>query len=161
MCYNTFNEIWEGRLMWNKDKSIILSQILIKICYVGIVACAVSAPNLVGLYEKNVGVEGLYTPLLATLLCCVPPGIIALVCLDVLLWNIQKNRAFIVQNVKMLRAISYCCFCVAAIFVYFSILRPFAFVIVFAAGFFGIILRVVKNCFQQAIAIREENDFTI
>lgn len=147
--------------MWNKDKSIILSQILIKICYVGIVACAVSAPNLVGLYEKNVGVEGLYTPLLATLLCCVPPGIIALVCLDVLLWNIQKNRAFIVQNVKMLRAISYCCFCVAAIFVYFSILRPFAFVIVFAAGFFGIILRVVKNCFQQAIAIREENDFTI
>lgn len=147
--------------MWNKDKSIILSQILIKICYVGIVVCAVSAPNLVGLYEKNVGVEGLYTPLLATLLCCVPPGIIALVCLDVLLWNIQKNRAFIVQNVKMLRAISYCCFCVAAIFVYFSILRPFAFVIVFAAGFFGIILRVVKNCFQQAIAIREENDFTI
>lgn len=161
MCYNTFNEIWEGRLMWNKDKSIILSQILIKICYVGIVACAVSAPNLVGLYEKNVGVEGLYTPLLVTLLCCVPPGIIALVCLDVLLWNIQKNRAFIMQNVKMLRAISYCCFCVAAIFVYFSILRPFAFVIVFAAGFFGIILRVVKNCFQQAIAIREENDFTI
>ncbi len=147
--------------MWNKDKSIILSQILIKICYVGIVVCAVLAPNLVGLYEKNVGVEGLYTPLLATLLCCVPPGIIALVCLDVLLWNIQKNRAFIVQNVKMLRAISYCCFCVAAIFVYFSILRPFAFVIVFAAGFFGIILRVVKNCFQQAIAIREENDFTI
>lgn len=147
--------------MWNKDKSIILSQILIKICYVGIVVCAVSAPNLVGLYEKNVGVEGLYTPLLATLLCCVPPGIIALVCLDVLLWNIQKNRAFIMQNVKMLRAISYCCFCVAAIFVYFSILRPFAFVIVFAAGFFGIILRVVKNCFQQAIAIREENDFTI
>lgn len=147
--------------MWNKDKSIILSQILIKICYVGIVVCAVSAPNLVGLYEKNVGVEGLYTPLLVTLLCCVPPGIIALVCLDVLLWNIQKNRAFIMQNVKMLRAISYCCFCVAAIFVYFSILRPFAFVIVFAAGFFGIILRVVKNCFQQAIAIREENDFTI
>lgn len=147
--------------MWNKDKSIILSQILIKICYVGIVVCAVLAPNLVGLYEKNVGVEGLYTPLLVTLLCCVPPGIIALVCLDVLLWNIQKNRAFIMQNVKMLRAISYCCFCVAAIFVYFSILRPFAFVIVFASGFFGIILRVVKNCFQQAIAIREENDFTI
>ncbi len=147
--------------MWNKDKSIILSQILIKICYLGIVVCAILAPNLVGLYEERTGVEGLYTPLLATLMCCVPPGIIALVCLDVLLWNIQKNRAFIEQNVKMLRAISYCCFCVAVIFIYFAVLRPFAFVIVFAAGFFGIILRVVKNCFQQAIAIREENDFTI
>lgn len=147
--------------MWNKDKSIILSQILIKICYLGIVVCAILAPNLVGLYEERTGVEGLYTPLLATLMCCVPPGIIALVCLDVLLWNIQKNRAFIEQNVKMLRAISYCCFCVAVIFIYFAVLRPFAFVIVFAAGFFGIILRVVKNCFQQAIVIREENDFTI
>ena len=147
--------------MWNKDKSIILSQILIKICYVGIVVCAIIAPRLVELYEERAGVEGLYTPLLATLLCCVPPGIVALVCLDVLLWNIRKNRAFIERNVKMLRAISYCCFCVAVIFIYFAVLRPFAFVIVFAAGFFGIILRVVKNCFQQAIAIREENDFTI
>lgn len=149
--------------MWNKDKSIILSQILIKICYVGIVVCAIIAPKLVELYSESVGEGGasLYAPLLTTLLCCVPPGIIALVCLDVLLWNIQKNRAFIDRNVKMLRAISYCCFCVAVIFIYFAVLRPFAFVIVFAAGFFGIILRVVKNCFQQAIAIREENDFTI
>lgn len=149
--------------MWNKDKSIILSQILIKICYAGIVVCAIIAPKLVELYAENVGEggAGLYTPLLATLLCCVPPAIIALVCLDVLLWNIQRNRAFVEQNVKLLRAISYCCFCVAVIFIYFSVLRPFAFVIVFAAGFFGIILRVVKNCFQQAIAIREENDFTI
>lgn len=147
--------------MWNKDKSIILSQILIKICYVGVVVCAIAAPKLVELYEKNVGEEGLYTPLLTTLMCCVPPAIIALVCLDILLWNIQKNRAFIEQNVKLLRSISYCCFCVAVIFIYFSILRPFAFVIVFAAGFFGIILRVVKNCFQQAVSLREENDFTI
>lgn len=147
--------------MWNKDKSIILSQILIKICYVGVVVCAIAAPKLVELYEKNVGEVGLYTPLLTTLMCCVPPAIIALVCLDILLWNIQKNRAFIEQNVKLLRAISYCCFCVAVIFIYFSILRPFAFVIVFAAGFFGIILRVVKNCFQQAVSLREENDFTI
>lgn len=149
--------------MWNKDKSIILSQILIKICYVGIAVCAIAAPKLVELYAENVGEGGteLYTPLLTTLLCCVPPAIIALVCLDVLLWNIQKNKAFVEQNVMLLRAISYCCFCVAVIFIYFSVLRPFAFVIVFAAGFFGIILRVVKNCFQQAIAIREENDFTI
>ncbi|MCM1165009.1 MAG: DUF2975 domain-containing protein [Lachnospiraceae bacterium] len=149
--------------MWNKDKSIILSQILIKICYVGIVVCGIIAPKLVELYTAKAGEGGaeLYTPLLATLMCCVPPGIIALVCLDVLLWNIQKNKAFVAQNVMLLRSISYCCFCVAVIFVYFSILRPFAFAIVFAAGFFGIILRVVKNCFQQAIALREENDFTI
>lgn len=147
--------------MWNKDKSIILSQVLVKICYAVVVGFAVAAQWLVELYEKRAGTQGLYTPLLATLYCCVPPAIIALVCLDVLLRNIRRGNAFVEQNVKMLRALSFCCFCVAAVFIYFSILRPFAFVIVFAAGFFGMILRVVKNCFQQAIAIREENDFTI
>lgn len=147
--------------MWNKDKSIILSQILVKICYAVVIGCAVASPWLVELYEKNVGTEGLYTPLLTTLLCCVPPAVIALVCLDVLLWNIRRGKAFVELNVKLLRTLSFCCFCVAAIFVYFSVLRPFAFVIVFAAGFFGMILRVVKNCFQQAVAMREENDFTI
>lgn len=147
--------------MWNKDKSIILSQILVKICYVFVIVCAIAAPWLVELYEKNAGTQGLYTPLLATLLCCVPPAVIALVCLDVLLWNIQHGKAFVELNVKLLRSLSFCCFSVAAIFIYFSILRPFAFVIVFAAGFFGMILRVVKNCFQQAVAMREENDFTI
>lgn len=150
--------------MWNKDKSILLSQILIKICYVGVVACAVAAPMIVKMYDEKVsalGSDSVYTPLLITLYACVPPAVIALVCLDILLWNIRKNKAFIEQNVMLLRSISYCCFCVAVIFVYFSILKPFAFAIVFAAAFFGIILRVVKNCFQQAVAIREENDFTI
>ena len=150
--------------MWNKDKSLILSQILIKICYVGVAACSIAAPTIVKLYDEKVNVLGsqsVYTPLLITLYACVPFAVTALVCLDILLWNIQKNKAFIQQNVMLLRVISYCCFCVAAIFIYFSILKPFAFAIVFAAAFFGIILRVVKNCFQQAVAIREENDFTI
>lgn len=150
--------------MWNKDKSIILSQILIKICYVGVVACSAAAPAIVRLYDEKVNVFGdksVYTPLLITLYACVPFAVAALVCLDILLWNIRKNKAFIQQNVMLLRSISYCCFAVALIFIYFSILKPFAFAIVFAAAFFGIILRVVKNCFQQAVAIREENDFTI
>ena len=30
-----------------------------------------------------------------------------------------------------------------------------------ACAFMGLILRVVKNVFEQAVRIREENDFTI
>lgn len=150
--------------MWNKDRSIVLSQILVKICYVVLAVCVIAAPRLVRLYETVVETQraqSVYVPLLITLYSCVPPAVTALVCLDLLLHNIKKNRAFVGQNVKLLRSLSLCCFCVAVIFVYFSVLRPFAFLIVFAAGFLGIILRVVKNCFQQAVAIREENDFTI
>ncbi len=147
--------------MQHKDKSIILSQIIIKICYAGLLACCILAPRLVLGYSREIDDETVILPLLITLYACVPPAVCALVCLDILLNNIRKNNPFIMQNVIMLRVISYCCFAVGAIFIYFSILRPFAFAIVFAAGFFGVILRVVKNCFRQAVEIREENDFTV
>lgn len=151
--------------MWNKDKSIILSSCIIKAVYVAAAVCCFAAPFMVRYYDDTVqishGLPSVFVPLLVTLYCVVPPAVGALICLDLLLHNIRKGRPFIAQNVKLLRIISYCCFGVSAVFVYFSFLKPFAFVIVFAAAFIGLILRVVKNCFEQAVAIREENDFTI
>ena len=147
--------------MWNKDRSVVLSQIIIKICYAGLLACCFIAPGLVSYYAEKIADESVVVPLLITLYACVPPALCAFICLDILLKNIKKNQPFIMQNVTLLRIISYCCFLGALIFIYFSILRPFGFFVVFAAAFFGIILRVVKNCFRQAIAIREENDYTI
>ena len=84
-----------------------------------------------------------------------------MVSLDMLLANIRKGQPFISRNVTLLRIISYCCFAVSVLFIYFSFLKPFGFAIVFAAAFFGVILRVVKNCFEQAVALREENDLTV
>lgn len=151
--------------MWNKDKSVILSVIIIKIMYAVVGVCCIAAPWIVGYYDSRVildaGLPSVYIPLLVTLYSVVPPAVTALVCLDLLLGNIRRNQPFIDKNVRCLRIISYCCFLVAVLFIYFSFLRPFAFSIVAAAAFFGIILRVVKNCFQQAIALREENDYTI
>lgn len=151
--------------MWSKNKSIILSQVIIKVMYLGIILACVFAPKLVEYYDKRVileaGLESVYTPLLVTLYCCVPPAVTALISLDMLLFNIRRGDTFIRRNVGLLRIISWCCFLGSAIFVYFSILRPFALTIVAAAAFLGIILRVVKNCFEEAVALREENDFTI
>lgn len=147
-----------------KDKSLILSQILVKLCYAVVLACCVFAPMLVNYYNEktaHIHAENVVTPLLVTLYCCVPFAVGALVCLDLLLLNISRGEPFIAKNVTLLRIISYCCFGVAIAFIYFAVLRPFAFAIVFAAGFFGIILRVVKNCFKKAVEIREENDATI
>lgn len=147
-----------------KDRSLIASQALVKLCYAVVPACCVFAPMLVNYYnEKTAHLhEGSVTaPLLVTLYCCVPFAVCALVCLDLLLRNISRGAPFVSRNVTYLRIISYCCFGVALAFIYFAVIRPFAFAIVFAAGFFGIILRVVKNCFKKAVEIREENDATI
>ncbi len=151
--------------MWNKDKSIILSSAIIKFVYAAIFACCIAAPFLVKMYDENVSIPqwgvSVFVPLIVTLYCAVPPALTAMVCLDMLLFNIRKEKPFINKNVRYLRIISYCCFAEAVVFVYFAVLRPFAFAIVFAAAFMGVILRVVKNCFEQAVALREENDFTI
>lgn len=151
--------------MWNKDKSAILSSCIIKAVYLIVLVCCAAAPFMVRFYDEHVilpsGGESLFLPLLVTLYCIVPPAVFALVNLDLLLWNIRKEKPFIQNNVRYLRRISYCCFAVSVIFIYFSLHRPIGFVIVFAAAFFGLILRVVKNCFEQAVAIREENDFTV
>ena len=151
--------------MWSKNKSIVLSQVIIKVMDLGIVIACIIAPKLVKLYDTRVmleaGLPSVYAPLLITLYCCVPPALTALISLDLLLFNIQHGDMFVKKNVGLLRIISWCCFLGSAIFIYFSILRPFALTIVVVAAFLGIILRVVKNCFEEAVALREENDFTI
>ncbi len=151
--------------MWNKNKSSLLSVIIIKCCYVLLGVCCVIAPFLVGEYDRQYitgeGLVSLYVPLLITLYSAAAPALAAIICLDRLLVNIRRGEPFIEGNVKMLRIISYCCFAEAAIFVYFAIQRPFAFVVIAAFAFVGLILRVMKNVFQQAVALREENDYTI
>lgn len=150
--------------MNGKDKSVFLTSILVKVVYVLVAVCCVAAPFLVGRYDSLVvasGQESVYLPLLVTLYCAVPFGVVALVCLDKLLCNIRKEQSFIMQNVTLLRIISYCCFGEVFVFVYITILKPFAAVVMIACAFMGLILRVVKNVFEQAVRIREENDFTI
>jgi hypothetical protein len=108
-------------------------------------------------YDISVGylIVGLYYA------CCVP-AIAALLLLDRLLSNITKGKVFTEENVKALRAISWCCFAEAFILaiaaLYFA---PILFAVAIVTAFFGLILRVVKNVIDAAVALKAENDFTI
>ena len=151
-------------LTMRKNESAILTSILIKIVYVLAAVCCVMAPYMVEHYDRMIMAKGdpsVYVPLLITLYCAVPAAVVALICLDKLLKNIIVDQPFISVNVKLLRIISYCCFAEALVFVYFTTLKPFALIIVIACAFMGLILRVIKNVFEHAVEIREENDFTI
>ena len=99
--------------------------------------------------------------MIITLYLAAAVALVIVTALDRLLSNIRHDKGFIPANVKILRLISYCCFAVSVIFIYCSFIRPFAWLVVIAAAFFGLILRVIKNVFEQAIVIKEENDFTI
>jgi hypothetical protein len=112
-------------------------------------------------YDRVSGSDKIFIPLCMTLYSTLIPGFVVAFSLNKLLLNIRKELIFVDQNVTILRVISWCCFIVSIIFLCFGFLREFAFLISFAAAFFGLILRVLKNVFEQAVAMRVENDFTI
>lgn len=147
-----------------KNFSITLSLVLVRIVFALIIVSCFVGPYVVKMYDAGIiklTGQSVFVPLIVTLYCSAVPAILLVIALDRLLSNIRHDKVFIPVNVKILRLISYCCFAVSVIFIYFSFIRPFAWLVVIAAAFFGLILRVIKNVFEQAIVIKEENDFTI
>ena len=144
-----------------KNFSATLSLVLVRIVFVIIIACCIFAPLIVRVYDNGIIAltgSSVYLPMIITLYLAAAVALVIVTALDRLLSNIRHDKVFIPANVKIL---SYCCFAVSVIFIYFSFIRPFAWLVVIAAAFFGLILRVIKNVFEQAIVIKEENDFTI
>ena len=79
-----------------------------------------------------------------------------------LLLLVKRHLVFTDRAVSCLRTISWCCFleaglCALSAILYFRIHLALFFV----AGFLGLVLRVVKNVIEEAVALKAENDFTV
>ena len=147
---------------WNKDKSIALSQICVT------VFAALLAALDIGAYRFSawfVQVRLMRWQLRVLLMISIYSGsIFAWICLY-RLWrliaNIKRGAVFVGENVTHMRAISWCCVWAAAIcLASAAYYLPLGFVAI-AAGFMALIVRIVKNAFQQAIAMKDELDLTI
>ena len=77
--------------------------------------------------------------------------------------NINHNRAFVLQNVKLLKIISLCCLIIALIFFcsVFFIDSIFSFIIVLAFAMAALLFYVIGESFRVATKYKEENDLTI
>lgn len=148
--------------MWNPSKSALTTSICNRLVIVIVISAAIAAPYLVKSYVaytmKN---PEIITPLLVTIYACAVPGLIALFSLDRLLANIKAKNVFIEKNVKHLRIISWCSFAVSGILFVSGFYYLLFLLVAVAAAFFGLILRVVKNVIEQAVIIKNENDYTI
>ena len=148
--------------MTKEKRSIAITSVLIEIA---IVLCATALflmPYAAKMYEQiSFQRDNVTVPLLITFYVCAAFGFVILFVLNKLIKNIGSEQVFIDENVKLLKILSYCCFAIAVVTLIFARFRILVFVITFAAAFIGLILRVIKNCFTEAIRLREENDFTI
>lgn len=148
--------------MWNKSKSVISSAAVVRVFELIWVLCLAGIPFLLRWYFSLSGRPGMDgTPLTIVLYISMLPAGIALGCLDLLLRNIRRGIIFAPVNVSYLRVLSWCCFFVGVIFFFFGFYYVLALIVGAAAAFMGLILRVLKNVFEQATAIKEENDYTI
>ncbi len=89
------------------------------------------------------------------------PGNITMIALHMLLMNIKKGNMFNDQNIAYLSLVCAGLFIIGAICLGIA---TFTWVFSFASAaflFVGVILLVVKSVFSQAVAIKQENDFTI
>ena len=80
-----------------------------------------------------------------------------------LLGNLRKEKVFTEENVRLLHRVSWCCagaalLCLIGVGFY----PPFLFAVA-AAGFMALalIVRIVRNVFQQALLMKDELDLMI
>ena len=147
--------------MNRKNISITASIVVTVLLLVLVIAAVFFLPGIMKVYSKmRGGIE--VGDLMTALYISSVPGIISVLSLLKLLFNIRKNEIFVKGNVTLLQILSYCCMFVGAEYIAICYRKYIAMIFVgFAALFIGIILRVIKNVFDKAIEIREENDFTI
>ena len=154
--------------MWNRKNSVILS---IVICF--IIATVITVGLFLGpwavetwftTYRGWNGSFQIYDAITLFKFTFYPSAVFAymtLYSLIRLLFNIKGEQIFIDTNVKYLRRISWGCIAVSFITLISGFFYIPYFFIAVAAGFVGLMLRIVKNAFQSAVALREENDLTI
>jgi hypothetical protein len=151
--------------MWTQKKSVILSIVCTRVIATLSVALAVAAPFLVAngfLDNRAVIHEGAIPLLLIVGYIGLIAELVLLFTLDRLLCDIRHGSVFTRQNVVRLRVISWACFAVSILLLCTGNFISFVLILIgVAAGFFGLILRVVKNVIAAAVQIKNENDFTI
>ncbi len=149
---------------WTKYKSMMLSHALVRAMTVIDVIFAVCIPFAVKVYCGTLVAETsqhIRIPLTVALYCAAVFVFAACCALDRLLSNIKKDVVFDPKNVKYLRYISWCCFATAVVFFVLTYFILLSFMISVAAVIFGLVIRVIKNLFCEAVEIKSENDLTI
>ena len=142
----------------SKNASVTLSLVCCIVGFLGLVFLAWYFPHLVP--EAADRTASVWILVLDYLLLV--PVAIANGFLVKLLLLVKKRQVFTDRAVSCLRTISWCCFIEAGLFVLSGALFfGIDLILAFVAGFLGLVLRVVKNVIEEAVALKNENDFTI
>ncbi len=145
-----------------KNKAVKLSLAAVAVFLVAAVGLAVAMPWLSDWYVQYRHLrESGRIALQVAFYGCLPFALTALVCLWRLLRNIQLEKVFLEENSRLMAVVSWCCAAAAAVTLGACRWYPPLGFITVSMAFIFLIVRVVRNCFIAAIALKEENALTI
>lgn len=147
--------------MKHYEKSLFVTIAINRICIAVWTACLFLVPQISKWYDTYSNKKPIFWVLTVLLYMEMIPAAVVLYKLNKLLSNIKTGKIFEHENVGCLRVISYSCFVIAAIAAVMIYWRILAFTLTVSFAFIGLLLRVLKNVFEQAVIIREENDLTV
>ncbi len=149
-------------MKWNKDKSLLLTQIFTLVFAIFLLAVDIGAywiTNWFLLHRLHHPYEALM--MMITIYACSVYGWIFLFQFWGLLVNIKRGDIFIPDNVDRLRNVAWSCAGTAVVCAVASAYYlPFLFAAL-GATIATMTLRVVKNLFERAIAMKSELDLTV
>ena len=145
-------------MKWNNDRSLLLSRVCVWVFTVLLAALLLTAPWFWNWILWRSSVRMVY---IGVTYASGVPAAVVLFCLHRLLRNISEEEVFIQENVRSLRIMSWCLMAAALVYLVGSLFDWYLVVLAAAAAFVGLILRVVKNVFAQAVELKNEKDFTI
>ena len=145
--------------------SLALAIFFFLCCLAGLFVLPALTEMLINLPD-NIGNRGNITQLGRTLsLVCAYGIVLDMMLADIfvflLLLLVRKSEVFTDRAVSLLRGISWCCLGLCIPFGFLGIYFQLSWIACFAALFLGICLRVCKNAFEEATAIKQENDLTV
>lgn len=151
---------------WDERKSIVLTRYVVALAILVSAGMTVCGPWLVRwlmtTHTLNHTGPAVQAVLLVLGYLCAALAFWMLYNLYRFLRRLEQGQVFVPQTVLALRRISWCCtwaavLCLpAGLWIYL----PFVFLAV-AAGFMALLVRVLKNAFEQAVRMKDELDYTI
>ncbi len=146
----------------NKKASTVLTLVLASVFMAALVYFYFAVPSLVPklLNLKELGDISTVVPVAASYVILVLATLADLLVI-LLALSILRGEVFTDGNVAILRRLSWCAMLASIPFGILTVWFYLSGAVAFVAFFAGICMRVVKNAFEEAVAIKSENDFTI
>ena len=145
--------------------SLVLSVLFFICCIAGLFVLPTLTEMLINLPD-NIGTRGEISQFGRVFaLCCAYCIVLDAMLADILVFSlillVRKGQVFTDRAVALIRGISWCSMGLCVPFGFLGIYFQLSWIVCFAALFLGICLRVCKNSFEEATAIKQENDLTV